>query len=76
MRDDPGLRTTFQDIDGNYSSKRIAAFFAFSLFTIGFLVDTFSSFHAPDDLMRDLLTFAGAGLGLAVAERFAPQKEM
>jgi hypothetical protein len=66
---------TFKDVDGQFSSKRIAAFGALSLYALGFFADTFTHFHAPEHVMDGLMYFAAAVLGLAASERFAPKRD-
>lgn len=71
--DSPALATTLQDIDGNYSSKRIAAFIALAFYLAGAVVDTVTPLHVPMHAMDGLLYIVGGGLALAVSERFAPR---
>lgn len=69
----PPISTTLTDIDGNFSSKRIAAFIALGGILALAGADLFG--HHPSDHIIDALTFiACTGLGMACAERFAPQR--
>ncbi len=74
MADDgPALSTTLQDIDGHYSSKRVAAFIALACMVVGF-VAALKGYVIPDWMFNGFLYLAAGGLGLACAERFAPRK--
>jgi len=68
------LNTTLRDVDGNYSSKRIAAFIALALFAAAMAVDTFTAHKVAQHFVDDLMVIVCSGLGLAVAERFAPRR--
>ncbi len=70
----PALSTTLQDIDGAYSSKRIAAFIALAAFLAGGVADTvMGAVRVPPDVMQGLLYIVLGGLSLALGERFAPK---
>lgn len=71
----PSLSTTLQDIDGAYSSKRIAAFIAMAAFLAGGIVDTvMGTVRVPPEVMNGLMWIVLGGLGLAVGERFGPER--
>lgn len=71
----PPLSTTLQDIDGNYSSKRVAAFIALGFYLAGGIFDTVvGAVRVPPEIMQGLLWIILGGLGLAVGERFAPRR--
>lgn len=70
----PPLNTTLRDIDGNFSSKRIAAFIALGGVLVLAGADLFG--HHPSEYIVNALTFiACTGLGMACAERFAPHRD-
>ncbi len=70
----PDVSTTLQDIDGNYSSKRVAAFIALAAYLAGAVVDTVMGIvRVPPEVMHGLLYITLGGLSLAVGERFAPR---
>ena len=72
----PGAATTLRDVDGNYSSKRVAAFIALAAYLVGAGVDTvMGAVRVPPEVMQGLLWIVLGGLSLAVGERFAPQRE-
>lgn len=71
---DPSVATTLQDVDGRYSSKRIASFIALGLFTAAMAVDTLTGHKVATNYIDDLMIIIVSGLGLAVAERFAPRQ--
>ncbi len=74
MADAPGASSTFKDIDGSYSSKRIAAFIALSVYILGGVVDVvMGTVRVPPEVMQGFLYITLGGLSLAVGERFAPR---
>lgn len=60
-------------MDGNLSSKRVAAFVALACIAAGFVSDTFFDHHPSEYMMNDLMFIVLGGLGYATAERFAPK---
>lgn len=67
------LSSTLKDCDGNYSSKRVAAFIALAAFLVFAGADQFTAHKANETTLNDLMWIIGGGLGLAVIERFAPK---
>lgn len=66
--------TLFKDLDGNTSSKRVAAFIALTCMVAGFLASLTGLGHVLPEWMFDgFLYITGGGLGLAATERFAPK---
>ncbi len=62
---------TLKDIDGQFSSKRIAAFAALALFLALAVSDTVAHAGKPTEfVMTDLMYIALGGLGLGALERF------
>lgn len=66
------LSSVVQDIDGNVSSKRVAAFAALALYGAGFLIDTLTTHKVSEHLADGLMVIVLAGIGSALAERFMP----
>ncbi len=67
------LSGTFKDIDGNYSSKRVAAFVALGCIVVAFVADLLGH-HPSEFIVNDLMLIVGGGFLGAVAERFAPRQ--
>ena len=71
----PGLDTTLQDSNHDYSSKRIAAFIGLAAYLAGGVVDTvMGTIRVPPDVMQGLLYITLGGLSLALGEWFAPRR--
>jgi len=65
-----------RDIDGDKSSKRLAAFIALACIVAGFVASLTGIGNLPPEwLFTDLMGVVLGGLGLACAERFAPKRE-
>lgn len=64
--------TVFQDIDGQFSSKRTVAFIAMACLVVGFLA-AIVGHVVPEYMFTNFTYIVGAGLGLAATERFAPK---
>lgn len=65
------LKQAFQDVDGQFSSKRLITIGSFFLMVIGFFVSTFSVFRVPDNIYNNLMYIVLGGLGIIGTERFA-----
>lgn len=66
---------TLKDIDGNFSSKRIAAFLALAVFLLMAAADTVARRgQASEFVMTDLVYIVIAGLSLGAVERFGGAK--
>ena len=68
-----------QEIDGNTSSKRVAAFWALGLFSIAIVVDlilALKSSRPPSEfIINALMVIVTGGFLTATAERFAPKRD-
>jgi hypothetical protein len=71
----PSLVSIFQSSinDDGLSSKRIVTFLAFILCSVAFLANLFFGFKIDTHLFDGMMYIAIAGLGVTVAERFAPK---
>lgn len=58
--------------DGSLSSKRVVTFLAFLLCAIAFIANLFWGFEVKQFMYESMIYLAMAGLGVTVAEKFAP----
>lgn len=58
--------------DGSLSSKRLITFLAFVLCAIAFLSNLFLGYEVKQYMFESMIYLTMAGLGVTVAERFAP----
>lgn len=59
--------------DDGISSKRVVTFLAFIFCSIAFFANLFFGFKIDTQLFDGMMFIAIAGLGVTVAERFAPK---
>ena len=65
------LNSMLQDgIDGSVSSKRVVTLLAFSLCSVTFIVDTFTSYKVDTHLFDSMMYIVIAGLGFTASEKF------
>jgi len=71
----PPLSSIFQSTvsDDGISSKRVVTFLAFIFCSIAFFANLFFGFKIDTHLFDGMMYIAIAGLGVTVAERFAPK---
>lgn len=61
--------------DETISSKRVITFLAFILCAVAFVSNLFWGFEVKEFMYESMIYLAMAGLGVTVAERFAPKKK-
>lgn len=61
--------------DDTISSKRVVTFLAFLLCAIAFVANLFWGFEVKQFMYESMIYLAMTGLGVTVAERFAPKKK-
>ncbi len=59
-------------VDGSLSSKRVVTFLAFILCAIAFIANLFWGYEVKQYMFESMIYLTMAGLGVTVAERFAP----
>lgn len=70
------LRSMLKDGDDDtISSKRVVTFLAFLLCAIAFVANLFWGFEVKQFMYESMIYLAMTGLGVTVAERFAPKKK-
>jgi tetrahydromethanopterin S-methyltransferase subunit E len=76
MADTPSLSTTLQDVDGRFSSKRIAGFTALACLVISYLANVAGIGHPVPDHLLDLMAgISVTSFGLSTWERWQPARE-
>ena len=61
--------------DDTISSKRVVTFLAFLLCAIAFVANLFWGYEVKQFMYESMIYLAMTGLGVTVAERFAPKKK-
>jgi len=61
--------------DNTISSKRVVTFLSFVLCAIAFVANLFWGFEVKQFMFESMIYLAMAGLGVTVAERFAPKEK-
>lgn len=61
--------------DNTISSKRVVTFLAFLLCAIAFVANLFWGYEVKQFMYESMIYLAMTGLGVTVAERFAPKKK-
>lgn len=59
--------------DDTISSRRVVTFLSFILCAIAFIANLFWGFEVKQFMFESMIYLAMAGLGVTVAERFAPK---
>jgi len=59
--------------DDTLSSKRVVTFLAFILCAIAFIANLFWKYQVEEFMFESMVYLAMTGLGVTVAERFAPK---
>lgn len=65
----------FQDVDGQYSSKRFVTFSAFLLFTLAFVMNLFQGKVVQKELLDFTFYLVVIGLGMVASEKFTNRKK-
>lgn len=58
--------------NGTLSSKRVVTFLAFLLCAVAFVANLFWNFEVKEFMFESMIYLAMTGLGVTVAEKFAP----
>lgn len=64
------MKQLFQDVDGQYSSKRFMTFIAFLAFIETIQLNLFMGVKLDGDLQALLFTLVLAGMGMITSEKF------
>lgn len=68
------IKEVFQDIDGNYSSKRAIAFFGFLLICVAFFSDLIYQRDVKEYILDAVVTITIASMGIAGTEFFSKSR--
>ena len=68
------IKQIMQDIDGQYSFKRMSVLVCLILLAVGFIGDQFFKLHITESIYNSVTYIVMTGLGVVGAEKFAPKR--